>query len=171
MNNLESTTLKLTGLSVIHDFISLEQEKEIMDCIVKQPPKKTGVRNSIQRFGIGQSYKDNLVSKEIPEFLNKLALSLVDQKLLTTKPNLISINEYYAGQQIPAHKDSRESGEVITTLSLLGSATMIFQKGKTTIPIELPPRCLVQMRDDARNSWLHSILPVKETRYSIVFRY
>lgn len=131
------------GLSLIYDFISLEQEKEILDCIDKREARKTGARNSIQRFGTGTSYKDNLISREIPEYLSIISQSLVDQKLLAIKPSLISINEYHIGQQIPLHKDNLQSGEVITTLSLLGNATMIFRKGKTTIPIELPPRCLV----------------------------
>jgi len=164
-----------SGLSIIYDFITQEEENEIVNNIDKtQPrktqPRKTASRNSIQRFGIGASYQDNLVSKTIPNFLDKLSQKLLDQQLLQIKPNLISINEYHAGQQIPSHIDNKESGDVITTLSLTGHAVMIFQKGKTKIKIELPPKCLVQMRDDARNSWYHSIAPVEKTRYSIVFR-
>lgn len=158
------------GLSLIYDFITKEEENEIVNHIEKTPRRKTADRNSVKRYGIGASYQDNIVSKTIPLFLQNLSQKLIDQNLIAIKPKLISINEYYSGQTISSHIDSKESGDVITTLSLFGHATMIFQKGKTKIPIELPPRCLVQMRDEARNLWLHSISPVQSTRYSIVFR-
>lgn len=161
----------VTGLSLIYDFITEAEETEILSKIDKKPPRKTPARNSIQRFGMGSSYKDNVVSNVLPDFLSTLAQKLLDQSLVVSKPTMISVNEYHLGQMIPAHVDSRESGEVITTLSILGHATMIFRKGKLEVSVELPPRCLVQMRDESRNLWTHSIAPVKKTRYSIVFRY
>ena len=160
-----------SGLSLIYDFITEAEEAKILENIDKTPPRRTPARNSIQRFGMGQSYKDNIVSKVLPEFLDNLAQKLFDQSLVYKKPTMISVNEYYVGQMIAPHIDSLESGEVITTLSILGNATMIFQKGETKVSVELPPRCLVQMRGESRNVWTHSIAPVKTTRYSIVFRY
>jgi hypothetical protein len=48
---------------------------------------------------------------------------------------------------------------------------MIFKKKNLDdIVQELNPRSLVQMKDEIRNEWTHEILPVQDTRYSIVFR-
>lgn len=65
-------------------------------------------------------------------------------------------------------KKALKHGETI--LSLMNEATMVFEKGKTKHSLVLPARSLVQMKDEIREQWLHSILPVKNTRYSIVFR-
>jgi hypothetical protein len=48
---------------------------------------------------------------------------------------------------------------------------MVFKKKNLdNIVQELYARSLVQMKDEIRNDWTHEILPVKNTRYSIVFR-
>jgi hypothetical protein len=48
---------------------------------------------------------------------------------------------------------------------------MVFKKKNSDdIVQELYPKSLVQMKDEIRNEWTHEILPVKNLRYSIVFR-
>lgn len=89
---------------------------------------------------------------------------------LPQRPDSITINEYHKGQSISPHVDSKSSGEVISVLSILSEATMVFRKGVSKETVLLNPRSLVQMRGEIRNLWEHSIEPVKSTRYSIVFR-
>jgi alkylated DNA repair dioxygenase AlkB len=91
--------------------------------------------------------------------------------LIAEIPFGIAINKYKKGQKIAAHIDKPISGPIVSILSLGYSSTMIFKKKNLDdIVQELNPRSLVQMKDEIRNEWTHEILPVKDTRYSIVFR-
>lgn len=162
--------MKIVGLSIIQDFITEEEENEILNNINKKPASNTSLRNSIQRFGPGKSYQDNIVSETIPDFLSKLGQKILDLNLVRIFPTQISINEYHKGQQIPFHIDNNDNGDVVTILSLCSKTTMLFRRGKNIVEIDLPNRSLLQMRDEAKISWSHSIPPVEETRYSIVFR-
>lgn len=159
------------GFSIIYDFITPDQETELIKNFkVSSFKKNTKSRNSIQRFGSNVPYKGSLVSKTIPEYFNFLLDKLIDQSLVAVKPESVTINEYLAGQGITPHIDSKGSGEVITVLSLLSSAEMVLSNKKLQHTVELPPRCLCQMRDEIRHIWQHSVKPVASTRYSIVFR-
>ncbi len=143
---------------------------EIIESITKKPRSKKSGRNSIQRFGTATAYKNDIISETIPEFLDKLSNKICQMGLLSMKPTSITINEYYENQYIDPHIDNKECGEIITILSILSQATMFFEKKQDKFGIELPRRSLIQMRDDIRNNWMHSIAPVKNQRYSIVFR-
>jgi alkylated DNA repair dioxygenase AlkB len=164
---------KLLGLNLILDFITEEEEKEIISNfsgVSFEKKKNTQGRNSIKRYGSKKPYNSNIASLQIPEFLEKLGQKLVDNSILAKRPNSISINEYCKGQKIDAHTDSKDSGPVISILSLLSDATMVFDHKKESFKINLPKRSLIQMKEEIRWKWRHSILPVVDNRYSIVFR-
>jgi len=164
------------GFSMIENFITPEEEVEILSHITEVKAKKIPTRNSIKRYGSSAPYRGNIVSKSIPDFLESLAVKLVEQGLMEKKPDSVTINQYCVGQGITPHVDSITSGPVITILSLLSDATMRFHlkgaKGKTveTIASAYPARALVQMKEKIRHLWQHSVDPVKSDRYSIVFR-
>jgi alkylated DNA repair dioxygenase AlkB len=115
-------------------------------------------------------YKSNMVSNKIPEYFNSVLDKLIQQNLLEKTPDSVSVNEYFSGQSITPHIDSKTSGKIITILSLMNEATMVFERNKEKHSLLLPARSLVQMKNEIREQWLHSIPPVKNTRYSIVFR-
>lgn len=94
----------------------------------------------------------------------------MEMKLLEEKPDSITVNEYYKEQSIAPHVDSQTSGNIISILSLITDAIMVFEKGKERHEVLLPARSLMQMRGEIREEWAHSIKPVKNNRYSIVFR-
>jgi alkylated DNA repair dioxygenase AlkB len=152
------------------DFISPEEEIELLKHLANKPPKKTTERNSIHRFGSEAPYKGNLVSKSIPAYFNFAIDKAMEQGLLTVRPDSVSVNEYKTGQQISPHIDSATSGPVISIVSLLSEATMVFRFKTKTHRVVLPPRSLVQMKDEIRTKWMHSIEPVKADRYSVVLR-
>ena len=160
------------GLSIVRDFVTPEEEAEIVSHITKkQETKKGKERNSIQRFGSRKPYAGNMVSNTIPDYLNAVADKLVAAGLIAKRVDSVSINEYHVGQLITPHIDSRSSGDVITILSLLGSARMVFsQAKKESVFVDFPPRAVLQMRDEIRHKWKHGIEPVTELRYSLVFR-
>jgi alkylated DNA repair dioxygenase AlkB len=94
-------------------------------------------------------------------------------KLLKEKPDALNINQYLKNDYIAPHIDRLESGPIITILSLNSVATMLFEhldNKKEKFEVVMYPKMIMQMRDVIRWRWNHSIYPVKDTRYSIVFR-
>ena len=165
LNNLEIPQ----KLTIIPDFISKEEEIEILKNI-KSIPNNKGGRNSIQRYGSALPYNDHVISKEIPWYLDILCNKLINSNLTWIKPDSVTINEYLKGQSIPTHIDSPESGLVITVLSLLSDSSIVFHRKANKFSIQLPVRSLMQMSGEIRDKWFHYPEPAKNKRYSIVFR-
>lgn len=160
----------IDGLTIYNDWIDEEKEKEILSLLPLTETVAGNQRNSIHRYGSSKPYVNNVISGEIPPYLRVLGERLVIDGLLSKEPDSISINEYLPGQKIDYHVDSPESGQVISVLSLAGAATINFSNSTTIMEKQLPPRSLLQMRGPARWEWKHSISPVLEKRWSIVFR-
>ena len=160
------------GFSIIPDFISVEEEQMLFPHIDTKKVNKSGKnRNSIRRYGSSGPYRGNLISATIPDHFTFLLDRLVEQKLVPVRPNSVAVNEYLAGQMITPHIDSNSSGDVITVLSLMSDATMIFQLSPFKESVLLPARSISQMSGEIRYKWQHSIKPVESQRYSIVFRH
>ena len=164
--------LESLGLSIYLNFINAEEEQELIKNIpsASKNIKKTKARNNIFRYGSELPYKSNIISQEIPNCFCFLLDRLQEKQLVSSRPDSISINEYLEDQCIAKHIDSKSSGPVISVLSLLSDAKMIFTLKKEKLEVCLPARSLVQMRDKIRNEWFHEIEPVKHKRYSVVFR-
>lgn len=152
------------GLKLILDFINEQEEQEILQNIPKTLKKNTITRNSIYRYG-AIAYKSDVVSSDIPKYFHKILDKFQE------RPNSLTINEYYPGQEILPHIDNKESGEVISTLSLLSEANIRFSCKLEYFSVLLPPRSLLQMKGTARHFWKHSVNSIKSHRYSIVFRH
>lgn len=160
----------MNGLNIIKEFLTLEEESEILSNIDKKKAVKKFDRNSIQRFGSDKPYKSDMVSNVIPEFLVNVGKKLVERKIVQNQPQSVTINQYLKGQAIASHIDSAQSGKVITILSLLSDAIMVFTLNKERVSIEVPRRSILTMSGESREKWKHAIEPVKSERYSIVFR-
>jgi alkylated DNA repair dioxygenase AlkB len=168
------TLLNAPGLRLIPEFITESEEVELLLHLRLLMPdaQRHGVRdrNTIVRFGSNKPYDTHCAGK-IPASLKWLLDKLEASGHIDTRPDSITINEYYPGQRIQPHIDHPDCGPVITVLSLSSPATMIFTKqGEENIVVELPRRSLVQMRDAIRYDWNHEIEPVADLRYSMVFR-
>lgn len=162
------------GLIFIPDFINQSIEENILKNIFEfrsNNPKAVanyGI-NNYDSIYFGERYKKDSIS--IPPWINDLFPKLIESNLVSENPFGIAINEYKKGQKIGAHIDKPISGPIVTILSLKSSAVMLFKrKGYDDINLELTPRSLVQIKDEIRNDWTHEILPVKDTRISIIFR-
>lgn len=113
------------GLTIVEDFINDDEEACILNNIVKSERKPTKDRNSIQRFGL--SYKSEPVLNPIPDYLDNICIKICINEFLSLKPNSITINEYMKGQSIAPHIDLPDGGPVVTILSLLSPAVMLFE--------------------------------------------
>ncbi len=169
------TGLEHLGLSLYGNFLTPENELVLLPKLlvpIKFGSVETSGRSTVQRYGDSRVYSNYIVSPTIPEHFVTLGAMLCDYQLLPSPPLSVTINEYKPGGIIRAHIDAPNAGRVITVLSLGAPATMLFKRKGVpdTHAVVLPPRSIVQMRDEIRLSWTHEILPVKAHRYSVVFR-
>lgn len=81
------------------------------------------------------------------------------------------LNRYEPGAIIQSHLD-KPVWEHVIGVSLGTPATMIFRHQETgeERPVELSPRSMYVLADDARYVWQHSLPPMQGTRWSITFR-
>lgn len=160
------------GINIIPDFITNDEENDILSHIKPKDPASRPVagRNRIERYGSSVPYNNYISSRTIPEFLDRISTKLLESRLVKTRPLSVTLNEYFPGQRIGAHVDSKESGEVITILCLLSDATMVFQKKNEEFSLLLPARSLVQLMGEIRWEWTHAIPVIENKRYSLVFR-
>jgi alkylated DNA repair dioxygenase AlkB len=168
------------------DFVSETEERELIREIERihlEPFKYyqfTGKRR-VASFGWEYEFgnKDMSPASNIPDFLLPVraragALFDIDRNALVQA----SIIEYSVGSPIGWHRDIPQIGIVIG-ISLGSACRMRFRKYKRGKPklnrhehlsIELKPRSIYLMSGASRESWQHSIPPVKELRYAIMLR-
>jgi alkylated DNA repair dioxygenase AlkB len=86
------------------------------------------------------------------------------------------VAEYRAATQLGWHRDVPEF-ELVVGISLLGPARMRLRRyphlvgsGSRSLAIDLAPRSIYSLRDEARWGWQHAISPTPGLRYSITFR-
>lgn len=158
-----------SNITLINDFITETQEKELLTKIISDHSfintgKGHNQRSGIVRYGKKEHHPDRLVSETIPPYLKNIDIGIPF--------NSITINKYEAEEWIKWHIDKPKTGEIITVLSLLSSATLNFRHKKDhtqTLSVLLLNKSLVQFKDSLRYEWEHS-LKAEELRYSIVFR-
>ena len=167
-------------------FISTAEEQELIHEIAKlhlEPFKYyqfTGKRRTVSfgwQYEFGAS--EITTAPEIPEFLSPLrtragALFNIDPEALIQA----SVIEYSTGSPIGWHRDIPHFG-VVVGISLNAACRMRFRKYSRVrsknkrdeiLAIELKPRSVYLMSGASRESWQHSIPPVKDLRYSIMMR-
>jgi alkylated DNA repair dioxygenase AlkB len=127
-------------------------------------------------FGLRYNYDQRQVqaAADVPFFLDELrakAAQFAGYAAQAVKQ--AGINEYPAGAGIGWHRDKPAFGDVIG-VSLLSPAKMRFRKHLDQKwerqAITLEPRSIYVLSGAARKEWEHSVPPVDELRYSIMFR-
>lgn len=179
MNKPTANSLKKRGLIFIENFISEEDGLKLISDIENFKINHTkritnhGPTNFTSIY-FGKRYlkTDKSNNDDIPDFLQLVCKKIIHEKLLSSMPLGIAINEYQKGQKISAHIDRPESGDTVTILSLCSEATMVLSNTKKSEKFELnlTQNSLIQMKNEIRYDWTHEILPVKNKRYSIMFR-
>lgn len=136
-------------------------------------------KRRVASFGYDYSFDKRSLSvgKAIPPAFDEL-LEKVSQYANIRKEDFgeLLITEYPVRSVINWHRDAPPF-EVIIGLSLSADCTFRFrphdkekQTRKSIISLPVRRRSLYIIRDEARTHWEHSILPVKEVRYSITLR-
>jgi alkylated DNA repair dioxygenase AlkB len=108
----------------------------------------------------------------IPLLLRELAARVAANGLMERPADQIVFQVYRGGQGLSAHVDAAVFHGSVVSVSMLSYATMRFThpvlgRGPDLV---LEPRSVIAIADEARTEWLHEILKVRETRWSLTLR-
>lgn len=149
---------ELSGLGYRMDFLSLAEERALMDAADSEPWSSQWKRRT-QYYGdrYGASDPNRGGRREIPGWARPVIERLVDAEVFPRWPNQMGVNEYLPGQGIAAHVD-HESGTV-AIVSMGSGCVMDFQEKATARKesLWLAPRSLATLSGAARHDWTHAI--------------
>lgn len=171
--NTQSSEMTIPGLSYIPEYISQQEEVELIRTIDAQP-WITELKRRVQHYGYRYDYKARSVTPEsylgpLPEWLSLSADRLCAGGLFPQLPDQAIINEYEPGQGIAPHIDCVPCfTDTIASLSLGSTCVMEFTHIETwqKTPMLLEPRSLVVLSADARYRWQHAIPHRKSDRHN-----
>jgi alkylated DNA repair dioxygenase AlkB len=179
---LEKTTP--AGFQYIPDFISIDEEAALIRSI-SDIQLNTFIfqgyeaKRRVASFGYDWNFDDRKLSKgrDIPEELNFLISKVgVFLGLRNEAFAEVLLTEYPVDSVINWHRDAPPF-DLIAGISLLSDCTFRFRphdkekQGKNSvISIPVSRRSLYVIQGPGRTDWQHSILPVKQKRYSITLR-
>ncbi len=160
----------INGLSYIPDWISPDNEAELIS-IIDQQPWACDLKRRVQHYGYVYDYKARNVTRdlylgELPDWLQSLAQKLVSDGLFQTTPDQVIINEYLPSQGISPHIDCIPCfGRTIASLSLGSLCVMDFCKVAEKHSLMLQPSSLLVLSDSARYEWQHGIAARKTDKH------
>jgi len=175
----------INGFTLIENYLIPEEEQNLITQINNQK-WVVDYQRRLQYY----NYRNELIKpyalipipNPIPDFLNKIIDKMINDKIITNRPDQIIINEYKPGDGLKPHFDRKDyfSNEIVG-VSLGSTTTLEFSNGSDKSNVFLPRRSLYILKDDARYLWKHGIVPKKydvvngikvtrQTRISITFR-
>ena len=167
---------EIKGLKILFNFISEEEEKELLNNIDKSN-WLTDLKRRVQHYGYKYDYKARRIDQsffigEIPKWMKYLSDRLQQQKIIDFVPDQAIINEYIDEQGIAAHIDCKPCfGDTIISISLAGQCVMNFQKDQpcaeqNKIPLLIQPKTLIVMTGESRFNWYHGIAGRKLDKFN-----
>ncbi|KAI9144565.1 hypothetical protein BKA69DRAFT_1055736 [Paraphysoderma sedebokerense] len=189
--------LPIDGLYLIHDFLSVKEEQELLQRFNEAEWSGNGIgpnpelKRRTQQYGYIFSYRYRRIMSHLgplPEYTDYIIVRLNELNVPSDSVSFDSliVNEYRPGQGIMPHCDAPSIfGPVILSLSLLSPCLMSFDHtNDTTLPrqdVYLPPRSLLVMTGSGRFDYKHSISKdlteswngkefLRDTRVSLTFR-
>lgn len=172
------------GFSYQPDFITKEEENQLL-ALVKQTDVHVftfqgyEAKRRVASFGFDWSFEQQQLKKgkDIPEHFHWLMHRVADYVSLAVADFAeLLVTEYPAGSVINWHRDAPPF-ELIAGISLQTDGTFKLrpydkakQNRRSTITLPIQKRSLYIMSGPSRWEWQHSIIPVKDIRYSITLR-
>jgi len=166
------------GFVYVHDFISVEEEQELVHLIQSIPLHSFmfqghEARRKVASFGYNYNFEQRALTKgnPIPSEFKSLVRS-VEQKLSLPENSFaeLLVTEYPLGSVINWHRDAMPF-EIIAGVSLLSDCVFKLRpydtekrSRKSTISLQVDRRSLYMMSESARYEWQHSTAPVKAVR-------
>ena len=177
----------ISGLLYIPHYISQPHHAFLIDTIGAQPWRGDLARRT-QHYDYVYDYRAKTVDPasrlgDLPPWLQRIALQLAADGLMSKAPDQAIINEYVPGQGIASHIDCVPCfDDMVISLSLAASVVMDLKHKEQHVPILLEPRSLLVLCGEARYEWTHgiakrqqdtldgSVIP-RERRLSVTFRH
>jgi alkylated DNA repair dioxygenase AlkB len=164
------------------DFLSVAEEAGLLEQIRQLPLaeaqyKEFRAKRRVVSYGGRYDYNENELNEAtpIPDFLMPLRARAADWAGLPAQQFTHAlVAEYREGTQLGWHRDVPDF-ELVVGISLLSACRMRFRRyppgpREKSIAIELAPRSIYRLQDEARWGWQHSVPAVPGLRYSITFR-
>jgi alkylated DNA repair dioxygenase AlkB len=163
------------------DFLSPEEERELVDGLATLPFKEFEFQNYVGKrrvvsFGWQYVFDGSGLRKadDMPEFLLPLrARAAAFAGLQSDSLQHVLLTEYTGGAAIGWHKDRSVFGETVG-ISLLSPCRFRFRRrqgnGWERRSLSAEPRSAYLLAGASRTDWEHSIPEVEALRYSITFR-
>ncbi|KAJ0022169.1 hypothetical protein NQD34_009659 [Periophthalmus magnuspinnatus] len=173
---LEEETVSLPeGLTVVNDFVSPEEEAQLLASIDwssicdQDTAQKALKHRKVKHYGYEFQYDNNNVDKDkpLPAGLPKECMPLLERCMkhgyISVMPDQLTVNQYESGQGIPPHVDTHSAFEdTIMSLSLGAQTVMEFRHPDgRLVAVVLPLRSLLVMKGESRYLWTHGITPRK----------
>ncbi len=160
----DTKPLDVPGLSLLPDFITEAEERELLS-VIDQQPWLADLQRRVQHYGYRYDYTARQVTADLylgvlPDWLQPLAMRLHYERLFATPPDQVIVNEYQPGQGIAPHVDCIPCfGGTIASLTLGSGCLMDFTHSNTAqkTSLYLPPCSLLLLQGDARYHWQHGI--------------
>jgi alkylated DNA repair dioxygenase AlkB len=187
----ESETLSIPGLTYIPNYISIDEQNQLLNAIDQQVWSLESLesRRRIQQHGYKYEYQNGILVAcnylgSLPEWAERIAQRLYRDRITTKVLDQVTVNEYEPGQGLRGHVDCVTCfGDTIITLSLGSSYVMNLMHLETGEMKELLllQGSLLVLKQEARYGWLHSVSPrykdiyqgrevVRSRRISLTFR-
>lgn len=159
------------GLHLLRDFISCEEEKILADLLnasFQVELECSDLKNRrVKHFGFEFDYSvndidaDKPIDEGIPVECAGVLQRLLETGFIPELPDQLTVNLYQPGHGIPPHTDSHCCcTDWLVSLSLVSGVIMEFRNREgCTVPVWLPPRSLLILKDEARYAWRHGITP------------
>ncbi|HEU4653718.1 MAG TPA: alpha-ketoglutarate-dependent dioxygenase AlkB [Steroidobacteraceae bacterium] len=172
------------GLRYKPEFLDREQEAKLIEQILTLPLqhskyKEYTARRRTVSFGYSYDFSENMAQPAPPppgfllELQNRIAAWA---RLRSSEFVQVLVSEYQPGVPLGWHRDVPDF-DAIVGLSLASAARLRFRPypwrpelRKRVFALEVEPRSIYLLRDEARWGWQHSVPPVPHLRYSITFR-
>ncbi|MCD6035583.1 MAG: 2OG-Fe(II) oxygenase superfamily protein [Rickettsiales bacterium] len=166
-----SSVERIPGLQYIPDYITSDQEAELLSCIDAQSWLRD-LKRRVQHYGWKYDYKARSITGDLrlgplPDWLERYCNKLQGDGVFEKVPDQVIINEYQPGQGIAPHIDCVPCfGGTIASISLGSAYLMEFTHANGgKVPVLLESRSLVILKEDARYVWKHGIPGRKTDRY------
>ena len=155
------------GLTIVPDFVSLAEEKFLLDCIddSNASPWLEDLKRRVKHLGFRYDYKARALTSndrigDLPQWATELGDRLVENEYFKSAPDQVIINEYFPGQGIASHVDRDTCfGPTVASISLGSDIVMDFRADadEDAGHVLLPARSAVILSADARYHWKHGI--------------
>lgn len=182
MNQQYKEETNIPGLTYIPNYIPIEYASELIQ-LIDANNWNLDLKRRTQHYGYKYDYTARSVNASyylggMPYWVDELCSKLRSDRIFIEKPDQVIINEYIPGQGIAIHIDCVPCFTgTICSLSLESGCVMDLSWGDIKRCINLEPRSLLILKDDARYKWKHGIAVRKsdngvrrQRRISLTFR-